>query len=81
MRVIKVINNSLVMVRDENGNPCIVSGKGIGFNCRPNDEIRSVKIEQKFTLKSKGIVDRLTALVEGVRRSGKYDKKRTENND
>ena len=64
MRVIKVINNSLVMVRDENGNPCIVSGKGIGFNCRPNDEIRSVKIEQKFTLKSKGIVDRLTALVE-----------------
>ena len=32
MKVIKVLNNSLLFALDENGNETILMGKGIGFN-------------------------------------------------
>ena len=51
MDIIKVMNNSLVFVRDNNDNEIIVMGKGIGFMKKVGESIDSTKIEKVFTLK------------------------------
>lgn len=52
MKVIKVMNNSLILAKDKNSKEIIVMGKGIGFNAKINDDIDSSKIEKIFVLKS-----------------------------
>lgn len=39
MKVIKVLNNSLVLTADDDNREVIVMGKGIGFNSKTGDEI------------------------------------------
>lgn len=51
MEIVKVMNNSLVFVRDDNDNEIIVMGKGIGFMKKAGESIDSSKIEKIFTLK------------------------------
>ena len=51
MEIIKVMNNSLVFVKDNNDNEIIVMGKGIGFMKKVGESIDSTKIEKVFTLK------------------------------
>lgn len=50
MRVIKVLNNSLVLTQSEQQNEVIVMGKGLGFQLKVNDEIPEEKIEKKYIL-------------------------------
>ncbi|MBS5885513.1 MAG: PRD domain-containing protein [Clostridium sp.] len=51
MKIIKVMNNSLVFVNDEENNEIIAMGKGIGFMKKVGDDIDPNKIEKIFTLK------------------------------
>lgn len=51
MKIIKVMNNSLVFVNDEKNNEIIAMGKGIGFMKKVGDDIDPNKIEKIFTLK------------------------------
>lgn len=51
MEIIKVMNNSLVFVKDDNNNEVIVMGKGIGFMKKVGESIDSTKIEKVFTVK------------------------------
>ncbi len=48
MKVIKALNNNMVLGRDENGRECICQGKGIGWKKRNGDEVDTSLIERKF---------------------------------
>jgi len=53
MHVIKVLNNSLVLALDDNGQETILMGKGIGFNKSIGKEICAEEIEKVFVLKDR----------------------------
>lgn len=48
MKVVKALNNNMVLVHDEQGNDCICQGKGIGFQKRSGDELEKELIERWF---------------------------------
>lgn len=48
MKIIKAINNNMVLTRDEYGKECICRGKGIGWKKRHGDTVDEKLIEQKF---------------------------------
>lgn len=48
MKVVKALNNNMVLVHDEQGNDCICQGKGIGFQKRSGDELEKALIERWF---------------------------------
>jgi len=50
MKVEKVLNNSLILTRDDDNRELIVMGKGLGFNSRPGDDIIDDKIEKRFVV-------------------------------
>jgi len=53
MRIIRILNNSVVLVIDEKGNEKMVLGKGIGFQSKVDDSVDQTKIEKVFILESK----------------------------
>lgn len=50
MQILKVINNNVVSAYNEKGKEVIVTGKGIGFQKKPKDEIDDTKVEKVFRL-------------------------------
>lgn len=69
MRVIKVLNVSVVLALDSQGNESILLGKGIGFNKKIGDEILSSEFEKIFVLKDKEIsrnIIRLAAEIDSI---------------
>ncbi|BEN58954.1 TPA: BglG family transcription antiterminator LicT [Serratia marcescens] len=50
MKVIKVLNNSLVLTADDDNREVIVMGKGIGFNSKTGDEINPAAIEKVYVV-------------------------------
>lgn len=55
MKVIKVLNNSLVFALDEQGQEVILMGKGIGFRKTTGSILEKVEIEKVFVLKDRSI--------------------------
>lgn len=69
MRVIKVLNNSLVLALDNAGQESILMGKGIGFHKSIGYEFQESEIEKVFVLKDKEIsrnIIRLAAETDSV---------------
>jgi Transcriptional antiterminator len=69
MQVIKVLNNSLILAMDQNGQETILMGKGIGFNKSIGKEILAEEIEKVFILKDRTVsrnIVRLAADTEPV---------------
>ena len=58
MRVIKVLNNSLVLALDNAGQESILMGKGIGFHKSIGYEFQESEIEKVFVLKDKEVFRR-----------------------
>lgn len=48
MKVLRVLNNNVVLSHDENGQGVILTGRGIGFRAQPGQEIDPAKIVQVF---------------------------------
>lgn len=48
MKVVKALNNNMVLARDDQGNDCICQGKGIGFQKHSGDPLDSRIIERCF---------------------------------
>ncbi len=46
MRVIKILNNSLILSEDENQHEIIVMGKGIGFKSKTGELIDPASVEK-----------------------------------
>lgn len=55
MRVIKVLNNSLILALDDNGHEIILMGKGIGFNKAIGHQLRKEEVEKVFVMKDRDI--------------------------
>ena len=69
MRVVKVLNNSLVLALDEQGRETILMGKGIGFHKASGYEFREDEVEKVFVLRDRSInrsIIRLAAETDSV---------------
>ncbi len=55
MRVVKVLNNSLVLALDENGQETILMGKGIGFQKASGYEFNKDEVEKVFVLQDRSV--------------------------
>ena len=53
MRVIKVLNNSLVLALNDEGQEIILMGKGIGFQKTIGYKLSSKEIDKVFVLKDR----------------------------
>lgn len=64
MKIVKVMNNSLVLAKDENGKEIVYMGKGIGFKAKAGDELDESKIEKTFVLKDDTSTKEYVRLIE-----------------
>lgn len=68
MKVEKVLNNSLVLSRDETDQEIIVMGKGLGFNSKEGDVIKEGAVEKIFTPNDQRTKQEYVRLLEGIPR-------------
>lgn len=66
MRIKKVINNNIVCGCDEKNREMIVTGKGIGFGKKPNDEIEQDKVRKIYCMTNSSVQRRLIELMEEI---------------
>lgn len=58
MQIIKVFNNNVSLVLNDDGQEEVVMGSGIGFGLKPGDEVNQSKIEKRFIFNdNKGVSD------------------------
>ncbi|SEO88141.1 transcriptional antiterminator, BglG family [Amphibacillus marinus] len=55
MRVVKVLNNSLILALDDQGHEMILMGKGIGFNKAIGYRLRKQEVQKVFVMKDRAI--------------------------
>ncbi|WP_423215616.1 BglG family transcription antiterminator LicT [Streptococcus equinus] len=60
MRIDKVYNNNVVLVKGDNNEEIIVMGRGLGFQKRPDDEIDASLIEKTFVMQDSKATNELT---------------------
>lgn len=60
MRIDKVYNNNVVLVKGDNNEEIIVMGRGLGFQKKPGDEIDASLIEKKFVMQDSKATNELT---------------------
>lgn len=66
MRIKKILNNSLILVEDENGKENILMGKGLGFKFSAKSTLSKKDIEQVFVLKDENILSNIIQLAKEV---------------
>lgn len=66
MLIDKILNNNVVIVRDENNNEQIVMGKGIAFKKKAGDEFDQDMIDKVFTLSSRENVNQFQKMVDDI---------------
>lgn len=69
MRVVKVLNNSLVLALSDKGEETILMGKGIGFHKAIGHELQKEEVEKVFVLKDRSVsrsIIRLAAETDGA---------------
>nr|WP_154888940.1 PRD domain-containing protein [Paenibacillus xylanexedens] len=63
MRVVKVLNTSIVLAKRNDNKEVIAMGKGIGFRSRPGDMINENEIEKVYIVENEGMSSDMTALM------------------
>lgn len=68
MQITQRLNNNVVMVEGESGQPMIVMGKGVGYKAYPGNLINESMIERKFILKNepKSEIDKVATLISEI---------------
>lgn len=66
MKIEKILNNNVVITRDDNHKEIIVMGKGLAYGKKPNDDIIEEKITKKFILNSMEYPDRLVEALSSI---------------
>lgn len=64
MKIIKVMNNSLILAADENEKEIVVMGKGVGFKRKSGDDVDLNQIEKVFVLKNEIATKEYVRLIE-----------------
>ncbi|MEH7379005.1 PRD domain-containing protein [Bacillus sp. JJ1533] len=60
----KVLNNNVIMAKNESNQEVVLIGKGLAFNRKDGDTIDTTKIEKTFVLQKNGVSDKLSKLLE-----------------
>lgn len=60
MRIDKVYNNNVVLVKGDNNEEIVVMGRGLGFQKKPGDEIDASLIEKTFVMQDSKATNELT---------------------
>lgn len=63
MKITKVLNNNVVMSRDEKGQEIVVMGRGLAFQKKVGNDIDTSKVEKTFVLESSGVAKKLAELM------------------
>lgn len=66
MRVIKILNNSLIMALDENSQEVILFGKGIGYKKSIGYQLKQSEIEKIFVLRDRNVVKDIIRLASEI---------------
>ena len=66
MKLIKVLNNSVLLVVNDSGQEVIVMGKGIGFGKKAGCEVREDEIQKTFVLKERSALQNIIRLASEV---------------
>jgi beta-glucoside operon transcriptional antiterminator len=66
MKIVRVLNNNVVISLDENGCDIIVMGSGIAFNKKRGDIIEESKIERIFTQDIQNMTIKFKNLIESI---------------
>ena len=66
MRIEKVLNNNVVIARDEAGAETVLMGRGLAFGRRAGDEAPADKIEKRFNLHAGQLSDRFQQLLTSI---------------
>lgn len=66
MKIAKALNNSCVIILDDNGKEMVLLGNGLGFGKKPGDEVDKSKIDKVFVLESQTSVNRFAELLQRV---------------
>ena len=66
MEIVKILNNNVVLTKDEKDNEIIVSGRGLAFQKRNGDRIDESKIDKRYHLSDSGISQRFQELLMDV---------------
>ncbi|OOM74951.1 transcription antiterminator LicT [Clostridium puniceum] len=66
MKIVRVLNNNVVISLDENNYDIIVMGSGIAFNKKRGDTIEESKIERIFTQDVQNMTNKFKNLIESI---------------
>ncbi|MCX8955997.1 BglG family transcription antiterminator LicT [Erwinia psidii] len=66
MKIVKVLNNNVVIVHDAQGNEQVIMGRGLAFGKRAGDEIDPQQVEKVFALQCPELIRRLGHLVSEI---------------
>ncbi|WP_086348809.1 PRD domain-containing protein [Candidatus Enterococcus clewellii] len=59
MRVVKSLNNNIILAEDAKGNEVVLFGTGIGFKKKKGEEIPSQAIQKKFTIEKENRLSKI----------------------
>ncbi|KOY14552.1 BglG family transcription antiterminator LicT [Paenibacillus xylanivorans] len=66
MKVVKVLNNSLLLTRDDQGKEVIVMGKGLGFKWKIGEQVDDAHIEKTFVLQNNKSAQAYVRIIENM---------------
>lgn len=66
MNVLKVINNNIVLSRNDDNQELVVMGKGLGFKKKVGDTIDETKIENMYLSSKEWSVNKLTQMLSSI---------------
>ncbi len=62
-KIIKILNNNVVIAKDENDRQIIITGNGIGYGVKAGGVVSQDKIKRIYVPETKGFVHRFSALI------------------
>ena len=66
MRVTKVFNNNVLLAADDAGTEVVLMGKGLGFQVRAGDAVRTADVERTFVAGGGTTPERIVALLDEI---------------
>lgn len=66
MEILRVLNNNVVLARDDAGTDVVLSGRGLGFQARPGQRVDPARVTRTFRPSDGRDPDHLAQLVAGI---------------
>ena len=66
MKITKVINNNIVVSRDEANREVVLMGKGLGFQKHAGQTVNPKKVEKTYIMKDHGMTHRFQEMAANI---------------